>query len=61
LKARKNGSSSHRGIPISITGFFGEELGSRTANLLGQAERSSQNFDSRSEIRPGEKFTRKDP
>jgi hypothetical protein len=47
--------------PISIAGFFVEGSGSRAANLLPQADRSSLDFESRAETRPGEKFILKDP
>jgi hypothetical protein len=56
LKALKKECSSFWGDPIPINGFFLERFGSRTANLVPQAERFCRDFESRSEMRPAGKI-----
>jgi hypothetical protein len=61
LKVQKKDVYPTGAPPIPIAGFFVEGSGSRAANLLPQADRSSLDFESRSETRPGEKITLEDP
>jgi len=61
LKVQKNECSSPWGISDIHNRVFVIGFGSRAANLWPQADRSSQDFESRSETRPGGKFTFKDP